>query len=1312
MRSLTVLLAAVLPFTSLAGAYAQNPVTNGGFEQWTPQGVPGEWSTLGQVSMSNDAHSGQHSCLMTTKTLELETGLNRDWGPNSGEQGTMLSQLKGGIRFWYKVPDASEDATLRFFIIPMSKKPIEDTGEPRADFLIPASHFGDGRWHRGILAYGFTGNPDVKWVHLSPRIFGSHASLLLDDIEWVEKIGPLVSIAKMRWEEDKERPGEHGTLTVVVRNAGDEPVGSGVVSVKTPAHLKVAGQASAPVPELVPSDTADVPFVIEGRRDRADAITASASIPGATVEQASAEFRLEPKLLVVQLRPQRFILAEGEETAVEAVVRGDGTAICTGLTGKLTSASDAVQIVAGPEKPVEARPGAEAVVTWRVKAVRQTPVCGLSAQVTSANAGGGEASSEVVIGARPLVAPDKPGAHVDGNTAWLQGRDIRLVVHRSSFGFGIADLQVKKSGWETVARMPHAGRVVAMPAGGVAGTLILNGEAAASGGKLVITSKRKDPGGAEWVATTTYFVREEGRNIGAASTLRCDQPRKLLTFDGPMLYVGEGTFGWEKDEGLFPGLDWLDKSEESSNWLVIKRGHPHQIRYVPHPNMITIPLMSIHANGTTVGLLWDCQQKWDGDHDRPAAAFASPDRFEGRNAHLMGLFVPSVGEEGKPWVRMNERTASIPYDLAANRELTLSAVLYARADAPDALSAMDEWFRVFGTPEPSPYLRGTPEGEVAFSMRAYLESLWVPETKEWWQSRGAGPLLSPKGRPMAFVHDLLKGALVVKDPALADRCRARAKEVLDVARGIPAYVDYGFDYGGAENWSIGSATQAPMLIASQGADGAWRFDATLKAGGVFKGFDYHLLGPDKAAELGTCGARATNLLRVARMTGSTEAYDAGVKALRFMNRFRVPRAAQVWEVMVQAPDILAAAEACEAYLEAYRYDGNKEWLDKARQWARGGLPFVYMWQDPRLPFVLGASIPVFGASCETGSWFGRPVQWNGLRHAQAMLKLARYDHSMPWEKLARIITVSAMYQQSTNDDDIALWPDSVGAIKGDKAGWIFAPLQILETLYTLTGRGQEPDTVILGKLPERIHLNSGAEIASAEWKGEAITAELAYPSGESGYTVLVNVSRPSGVLLDGQPLAARADVKKGEEPGWQYLNSYAMCAVRITQDGQHELALQGIRYQRSDLTPNLRASVDFSFDEAAEGWLPANAVGDLSVKDGALQVPVTAGDPFLTRSAMQVDGSKVREVVVRMRIPALPHPETGQFYWGTKEAPGYSEERVVVFPVIPDGEWHEYRVAVGDHPQWKAHEIVAIRLDPIQAGDPITVEVDSIKQVP
>jgi len=1295
---------------SVAPLAAQdNPVTNGGFEALGPNGLPVDWSYLGDVTVSDDAHSGERAVLIRREGGELEAGLNRDWRPDSGEQGTMLSQVRGGIRFWYKALSASEDAALHFFVIPMGARPMEDTGEARADFLIPGAHVGDGKWHLGLVAYDFTANDQVKWVHLSPRMMGLQAEVLLDDVEWIERAGPVLAIAGTRLEEDAKRPGERATLAVRLCNIGDQPTGASSVRIRCPEGVRTVGAAEAPVPTLAPTMYSEVRFVLDGRRVGPAAIGIVAEQPEGAPECA-AELRLEPKAETVQLRADRFILARGETTTLRAIVRGTGNAIATDIRGTLELGDNALSVVEGPAGPVEVAPGREAELAWKVRAQEETASARAMAQVQMGRLPLQDGVSELVIGPKLQAAPDRPGAHIEGRTAWLQGESLRLVLHQTALGFGIGDLQVRRRGWETVARMPSMGRIAVTLPGDVPATRVvpLYGAVRADGERLVVECSHVEDTGAQWTATITFALREDGRNVGVTSRLRCSRSAKLAAFDAPMLYVGEGSFGAAKDEALFPGLDWLDKDDVSSEYesRLIAKGHAHQVRYVPHPQMITIPLMSVYRQGTCVGLLWDCRRKWDDSHDRPAACFGSPDRFEGRNAHLMGLFVPSVAEEGESWVKPNEREAWTPYDLPANREISLEAVVYARTDAPDALAALDEWLRIYGAPEPLPYPQGRLEDQVAWDMRAYLESLWVPEEQQWWTSRGAGKLLSVKGRPLSFVHQLLKGAIVVDDPLVRERCRERAEEMLRLTGGQPLGADVGFDYGRPDEHLANLAVQAMALISSQEADGSWRFDADRMDEGVFKGWDYHGLGPDEAAELGTCAANAYVLLKCARMSGAPQAYAAGVKALKFMGQYRVPRAAQVWEVMVHAPDILAAADAVEAYLEAYRCDGNPEWRRQAVRWGRGGLPFVYLWNDPERPFLQGASIPVYGASLAVHSWFGRPVQWNGLRHARAMLRLARYDDSLPWRRLAENLIVSAMYQQSANPDDIALWPDSIGAIDSVKSPWIFAPMYIHEPLYMLHGRQEEPDTVLLGKGPARIHLNSSADIGEASWEEGTVSATLSYPPGESGYTLLVGVTRPTAVLLDGAALAESGALETGGSSGWRYNSGMGMCTVRIAADGEHRLEVCGVAYQDPGLMPEPADRLAFDFDRDPEGWVATHDLGVLQVADGVLHAPVTGGDPYLIRNFLSVDGDPVRTVVIRMRTAA---GQGAQFYWSTQAAPGYAEARVISFPVQGDRQWHEYRLPVGELDSWRGQTITGVRLDPLQPGVETTVEIDWIR---
>ncbi len=860
-----------------------------------------------------------------------------------------------------------------------------------------------------------------------------------------------------------------------------------------------------------------------------------------------------------------------------------------------------------------------------------------------------------------------------------------------------------------------------------------------------------------------------------------------------------------RQEALFPGLEWLVGPERASSALDIAESHPDRIRWVVHPNEVTAQAIGFHGRHGTVGLLWDPHQKWDGQRDRPSARFESPAERELFRCHLAGLFLPSVPE----FVDLNTVHAQRPYPLQPGHVLRLHCRIFADGEAKDALAAVDEWIRIYGLPEPQPLPRRPDpsdrsnqsnqssesyEREIQFSMQAYLKSLWVPETKEWWTSKGGGPIMSKKGRPHNFVADLLLGSLVSPDETVRRQCRERAEAVSHLAK-CETRLD-ALRFPGRFDLAIANPAHAAGLLATMGDDGAWRFDADQEGKGPFVGMDYHELGPDNAVEVGTCANKAFQVLRYARIAGDAEAYERMQKTLRLMETFRVPRAAQVWEVPVHTPDLLAAADAVDAYLEAYRFSGDERWLRDAVTWARRGIPFIYLWNPADKPWLLGASIPVYGASWFTCSWFGRPVQWNGLRYAAAILKLAEHDRSKDWRRLAELIIRSAILQQEPDGENVALWPDNISAIDGKKCPWVFAPRQIIQNILLLNGRDEEPRTTILSHKPflaptRRIHISATAKVTDAAWDGDLLAFKAAYPQGEEGCVLIANVAKPTSVTLDGKPLAERSEVEKGAEPGWRYDDALAYLCIRIgppaplsvmlseakhlsgeatdttkaspaggansstpvmLSEAKHlsgqatdttgaspasgarsperffaplrsaqndsgvgaaqndstggapsegyglKAALQtravrveGARFRRVDRLPTLAEGLDFSFARSAEGWMAAHDIADLAVRSGALCGTATANDPYIVRSLVRIKGDDCPLLLIRMRSTAGP---AAQLFWTTEASPAFGEEKSLRFQVRPDGQWHDYRLEPGKHPQWAGQTITALRLDP------------------
>jgi hypothetical protein len=777
------------------------------------------------------------------------------------------------------------------------------------------------------------------------------------------------------------------------------------------------------------------------------------------------------------------------------------------------------------------------------------------------------------------------------------------------------------------------------------------------------------------------FALEPGAKcIACRYEIAAHKPVRLLAFDGPMLYV------LHRDEAVFPGLEWLVGDELSSSNLDIAQSHPDRIRYVVHPNYVTIPAIGVHSPQGTVGLLWDPHQKWDGKRNRPSVVFDSPDRSENQRSTLMGLFLPTVPE----FVDPNTRQASPkkPYLLEPGKTLRLECQIYADGTATDALSAVDQWAKLHGFPRPAPLPHGSYPGEIEFSMQSYLKSLWVPEEKTWWTSKGGG-MMSTKDRGRAYVADLLLGEMLSPTAAVRRQCHDRALEVLRILGGPPRLDAQRFP--GRLDVALADATAAAGLIVSRDDDGAWRFNADQAGTGPFVGLDYHELGKNGAAEVGLCAARTTQVLRYARITGDWEAYRPMVKTLEFMERFTVPRAAQVWEVPVHSPDILAAAEAVEAYLEAYRFSGDRRWLRDAIAWARRGLPFVYFWDHRERPFLIGASIPVFGASWMQASWFGRPVQWNGLRYGEALLELAQYDQSYPWWQIATALTHSAIYQQDAEGENAALWPDSVGAVKGDKAAWLFPPRMIIANLLTLMGRSEKVRTAIMGSGERRLHISAAAELRQAAWDGRTCTFQAVFPQGEQGLVVVFNTDRPQAVLLDGKPLQEREDLESGPEAGWRYDPAIACLALRIPHDGPSQVRIEGAKFRQVTRLAGLVRRIAFEFADSTEGWIAMHDVAGLSAVEGTLAGQITGPDPYVGRTMLRVRGDDCPVMLVRMRVTA---GAGGQLFWMTESSPGFSEEKSLRLAVQADGQFHEYRLAVGRHAAWAGQTITGLRIDP------------------
>jgi hypothetical protein len=1289
-------LAAALLMLSALQAAEPNACTNGSFEALGAQGFPVDWAPLGRVEVSADAHTGGRSLRLIRSAADkpgAETGLNR---------GRLIEPLRGAVNFWYKAVSA-DGAALRLYVIPVGAEGIENTGSPRAAFAVPASCVGDGLWHHGRLKYDFSKNAAARRVHFAARIEGKAGHLLLDDIAWIEQAGPILRIGTVRVEEDAVRPGRRCRLFASVENGGDRMARDVRVTLTAPAGL-VAAPTEVRLGDLDPDAKKPASWTAEGERTSASkvALTARAGTDPAAAEPATASLDLVGRLVLRNFGPTAPVAKAGEPVVLECALTNPGGAIVLRPTAQFSLGTERLTATAA-----EVAPGRSVVLSATFRPVEEDPAAEAAVQVAAANVPDRlAAKSRLIVGsARPVPSPARRlTAEASGEIAVLANESIALVFRRNRFGFGPGELIAKTdAGPQTVAWLPHLCRLLLQGAGAdrtESGRFTADPPTAENpaGGpaRIRFDLKPSTAGNAKPLGrlTVTFELASAAKMIAAAYEFVPQEPRGLLCFEGPMLYA------LRRQEAVFPGVEWLVDDEVSSDAVDIAEGHPDRVRYVVHPQWVTIPAVSLHSRCGTVGMLWDVHQRWDGQRDRPSVVFASPDRFENQRSHLAGLFLPTVPE----FVAPNTRVASKPYPLAAGRPIVLRAWIFADGTSGDPLAVIDQWMQKLGLPKPAPLPRATYPQEIEFSMQGYLRSLWDPAKKEWWPTKGGGMMSASKDRPRSFVADLLVGEALCPSPEVRRQCRDRAEEVLAMIGGAPRIDAQRFP--GPMEVLVGSPDAPAALLSSRQADGTWRFDADQAGTGPFVGADYRELGPDNALEVGLCARKAYEVLRFARVTGDSEAYRQMQPTLERMEGFRVPRAAQVWEVPVHTPDILAAADALDAYLEAYRFGRDPRWLRDAVVWARRGLPFVYLWEDPERPFLVGASIPVFGASWMQGSWFGRPVQWNGLRYAESLLRLADHDSSLPWRQLAETVIRSAIHQQNVQGEDVALWPDNLSAIDGSKCPWVFSPQMIVQDVLRLMGRDPEPTTVIVGDAPRRLHITAAAAIADASWDGQTCCFRATYPPGEQGVAVVFNVARPAGVLVDGNAIGERGDLEKDPAPGWRYNEALAALAVRIGREGASAVRIEGAAWRHVERLPALAERIAFEFEDGLEGWTPAHDVSGLSVGGGMMKGRITGQDPYIVRTMLRARGDASPVVRVRMRVTA---GQGGEFFWTTLASRSFGEDKKVGFPLTADGQLHEYRLEVGRHPLWSGQTITAIRIDPGNGAAGADFAIDHVR---
>ncbi len=838
-----------------------------------------------------------------------------------------------------------------------------------------------------------------------------------------------------------------------------------------------------------------------------------------------------PQLEIVSVGATTAVVAAGEDFEIQCTLRNTGTAPL-GKTDDVRISINGVKLRRGrPRQTVrELEPGAETSIFWVARRFPQSTVATASVSLKCQTAAG-EARDTVQGSITIRTAPPKLESKVvkelytytaENGSVVMGNKNLRILFvsrpetpqktgnraakdtasldeNSTDNGFEYYVLSVAKGGnYQQVATCPALSKVTYLDASQNRQTLQLIPTAYQLAGNsrgesiIRLSGADTDADGVNWNYEMQWTLDEDAKRIKTECQLQTDGNRELLAFHGPMLYAGQGRNREKKTAALFPGLEFLESDERSSSTR--DAAPPLDNRLVPHPCKITVPILAVEMQKTLVGIIWNPLETWDGENQMLSAMFASPNWHQHQKNHALGVFLPTI----PTWVQENHTEASIPYPLQSERPVSIKTEIIVDGHA-SILDAVAHWTDAYGTPEPLQPPRGDEE-EVLLSRHGFMHTTWDENTRksrhcvDWAAHNEPG-----------FGTLLWYDYLATKDEEVKERVQEIiSNTVADAgpgglaARGSCHILRWEFPFyiGSLDAALAYMEAETQQRISTQGSDGSWRWHPTNEKTAI--------LGKAGGAVLGTCAESALVLLKHARITGNKTSRKAGLKALEFMKQFSLPRGAQMWECPMYQPDVLAAAHAIGAYVEAFELTQEKKHFKRATYWAETALPFLYHWHLPDRPGMHFASIPVFGTTFYTHPWFGVPVQWNGLVLAYYLQRLNQHSEDERWHQIAEGITVSAMYQQWDDGERKGTYPDGFYGFCTEGKGPHLNPEDIMVNFYALRGLDPSIKTAIAGG----IHLSSGAKVdALTRTNNRQLKWQLSYAENEISYALIVGYGR-------------------------------------------------------------------------------------------------------------------------------------------------------------------------------------------------------------
>jgi hypothetical protein len=517
---------------------------------------------------------------------------------------------------------------------------------------------------------------------------------------------------------------------------------------------------------------------------------------------------------------------------------------------------------------------------------------------------------------------------------------------------------------------------------------------------------------------------------------------------GPWLKVGESSFGAEKDDSIFPGIDWVCGKEWSSgdDWFK----DPWAKRFVPHPNKVSIPVMAVSCNGNAVSLSWEpthIASRWFNNRDYHCQpVFATPNFIDRADNNLIGIMLPDVQTEAEE----NNVSASPAMELHLDQIVEINAEI--SLSKGNSMQSVTDWVKRHGMPDikaDHQYFKN----KLEIIANAYNTNLWFENRGFGCKQNEDDISTDVPGFLKRYVAENDTSPLAVSLKEKIRWCESRHTE---------------------QNQKHKPQENAEDLLRLQQPDGSFRFEPD----GRHYVKDDFVVTRDYVEPMGLAGDTALDiclqpvplLLDAFHKSGKNEYLEAVKKALDYCMTMQRPEGGDYWETPLHSPNLLAAGHAAVAYYLGYRELDKSEYKSKAIYWIRCLLPFTHLWEPAQTPMLYNTKPCLCSSDWYFANWVRDHVQWEVLSvfalSVSHHINWAEIDPEIDWKSYHAGITAAAarwmidrkkdkwrphnmpwtlkMYQDGFFD---GCFPDTHNSVTGNYGGMAIMPQAIAENIY-------------------------------------------------------------------------------------------------------------------------------------------------------------------------------------------------------------------------------------------------------------------------